>query len=210
MITPLHCMHVIIIWPEKADARLKLGVFCSSFRERELRALLIFRSPGLIHELVVGASAMENVYKVGISYRISALKSCFFNPAKKKYDFIASLLQYLHIFFCFYFQIEIPSLPKKSAHHLVLWYHEVLVGAVQQCKWVDFAQLGATVYYWAGASVGLLTTLVYYEQSGFDVAQWAILYDEVCRMSWLIEDFEVLLISKHYTQWAKKEKKCNQ
>ena len=38
--------------------------FCSSFRERELRALLIFRSPGLIHELVVGASAMENVYKV--------------------------------------------------------------------------------------------------------------------------------------------------
>ena len=198
-------MHVIIIiWPEKADARLKLGVFCSSFRERELRALLIFRSPGLIHELVVGASAMENVYKVYFIQN-QCLKIMLKTQRKKiwLHCFTASVPTY---FFLFLISDRNPIPPKEECPPLVLWYHEVLVGAVQQCKWVDFAQLGATVYYWARASVALLTTLVYYEQSGFDVAQWAILYDEVCRMSWLIEYFEVLLISNHYHNGPKRKK----
>ena len=172
-------MHVIIIiWPEKADARLKLGVFCSSFRERELRALLIFRSPGLIHELVVGASAMENVYKVYFIQN-QCLKIMFFNPAKKNMTSLLHCFSTYIFFSVFLISDRNPIPPKEECPPLVLWYHEVLVGAVQQCKWVDFAQLGATVYYWARASVALLTTLVYYEQSGFDVAQWAILYDGV-------------------------------
>ena len=126
--------------------------------------------------------------------------SCFFNPAKKNMNSLLHCFSTYIFFSVFLISDRNPIPPKKECPPLVLWYHEVLVGAVQQCKWVDFAQLGATVYYWARASVALLTTLVYYEQSGFDVAQWAILYDEVCRMSWLIEDFEVLLISKHYTR----------
>ena len=107
-------MHVIIIiWPEKADARLKLGVFCSSFRERELRALLIFRSPGLIHELVVGASAMENVYKVYFIQN-QCLRIMFFWPSEKKiwlHCFTASVPTY---FFLFLFSDRNPIPPKEE------------------------------------------------------------------------------------------------
>ena len=114
MITPLHCMHVIIIWPEKADARLKLGVFCSSFRERELRALLIFRSPGLIHELVVGASAMENVYKVYfIQNQCLKIMVFFLSQGKKN---MTSLLHCFstYIFFSVFLISDRNPIPPKE------------------------------------------------------------------------------------------------
>ena len=59
----LHACHHHLTRKSRCTAAPTTGVFCSSSFSSALRALLIFRSPGLIHELVVGASAMENVYK---------------------------------------------------------------------------------------------------------------------------------------------------
>ena len=89
----LHACHHHLTRKSRCTAAPTTGVFCSSSFSSALRALLIFRSPGLIHELVVGASAMENVYKVYFIQNQCLKIMVFFYPAKKKYDFIASLLQ---------------------------------------------------------------------------------------------------------------------
>ena len=94
----------------KAQAR---RVFCSSFRERELRALLIFRSPGLIHELVVGASAMENVYKVYFIQN-QCLKIMLFLTQRKKN--MTSLLHCFstYIFFSVFLISDRNPIPPKE------------------------------------------------------------------------------------------------